>query len=224
MITGNPVVGKVFGAANRAEVASVVRLGQPKPPRRRRRDIPLLVHQTGKLISQTLQPSAIRYAARRPSPIRTAATICLPQREAPSRGSIDHNNGASDRPRSRARPTVGPELLVVDEEGQSHDAAAAPTQRSDALLNVPSSSRSSNTHTPAASFRAHRAIPTMPRDWHRSRQGRDMTLLPVSSVVPFMTSQTPTTTDTTRGAPSLLLHLQPPMRRTTRARRQRTCI
>ncbi|KAJ9477743.1 Peroxin Pex23-like-Penicillium chrysogenum [Pseudozyma hubeiensis] len=143
MITGNPVVTKVVGAATRAKGRF---RGHPESP-----DASPRIEEGPSRFSISRPGSSLARRFRAPSTEPPADTglknaSSSPMAEGPSRASID-NQTAPDRPKSRIRPNMGPELLVVDEEGQSHDAAERFAQTSAGRPAIPFS-RSLNNPSP----------------------------------------------------------------------------
>ncbi|GAC97285.1 peroxin Pex23-like-Penicillium chrysogenum [Pseudozyma hubeiensis SY62] len=153
MITGNPVVTRVVGAASRAKGRF---RGHPESP-----DASPRIEEAPSRFSISRPGSSLARRFRAPS-AEPPADVGLknvsssPTAELPSRASID-NHYAPDRPKSRIRPNTGPELLVVDEEGQSHDVAEESARSSAGRLAIPfarslnNPSPHSNVSTPPSS-------------------------------------------------------------------------
>lgn len=147
MITGNPVVTKVVGAANRARGRFRGQTGSPEAsPHLEEGPSRFTTSRPGSSLAKRFRPSF----ATPPPGTASNNTDLSPSSEAPPGASTEHYAAVPDRPRSRARNTLAPELLVVDEEGQSHQATDARPPKSETHLNLPSSSRSSNNHTPSS--------------------------------------------------------------------------
>lgn len=148
MITGNPVVTKVFDAAKRQRGRFRSRTdsldGTPH-----NEDAPsrLSFSRPGSVLARRLRAAT---ASPPPPDAALKSSANSPSAELPPRGSVDWASSVPERPKSRAkRPTMGPELLVVDEEGQSQQ----PNESSDRkfssrpdLLNA----ISLNSHTPSS--------------------------------------------------------------------------
>lgn len=145
MITGNPVVTRVFDAANRAKEHFRGQFDSPEASPR--------VEEAAFRFSISRPASSLARRFRAPSteppPDSGLKSANLsPAAEMPARASIEANAAALDRPRSRIRPNLAPELLVVDEEGQSHEfALEIPTQSPSRRPTIPFS-RSINNTTP----------------------------------------------------------------------------
>ncbi|CDU24545.1 uncharacterized protein SPSC_04046 [Sporisorium scitamineum] len=147
MITGNPVVTKVFDAANRARGRFRGYIESPDAsPQIEEAPFRFSISRNGGSLARRFRlPSAT------PPPFETArkSTSLSPTAEVPPRLSSDINTAALDRPRSKIRPNPTPDLVVVDEEGQAHQAVQEPTQNSPSRPALPFS-RSFNNHTPSS--------------------------------------------------------------------------
>ncbi|CBQ70400.1 conserved hypothetical protein [Sporisorium reilianum SRZ2] len=147
MITGNPVVTKVFDAAHRARGRFRGHIESPDAsPQIEEGPFRFSLSRTGGSLARRFHaPSAT------PPPPEAARkfTNLSPTAEVPPRISSDNKAASLDRPRSKIRPNLGPELLVVDEEGHAHQAAdeVPPTSAGRSALPF---SRSFNNHTPSS--------------------------------------------------------------------------
>ncbi|KAF6767363.1 hypothetical protein PSEUBRA_004287 [Kalmanozyma brasiliensis GHG001] len=148
MITGNPVVTKVVGAANRARGRFRGQTGSPEAsPQTEEGPWRFTASRPGSSLAKRFRPPSTT-----PPPATTPfGTNLSPSSEAAPHGSsLEQYAAMPSGPRSKARNTLGPELLVVDEEGQSRQATDTSQPKSNAHLNLPPSSRSSNNHTPSS--------------------------------------------------------------------------
>ena len=161
MITGNPVVTKVFDAATRARGRFRSNVESP--------DASPQIEEGSSRFSFTKPGGSLARRFRPPSatpPPGSAHNITnlSPSAEVPPRISSDTNAATWDRPRSKVRSTLAPELLVVDEEGQPHEAAADSARGSSSrpvlppslsFNNATPSSLASSVHSPSPHPESH---------------------------------------------------------------------
>ncbi len=126
MITGKPVIHKVRGAASRArgrfrsghiESPELTPQNEEAPSR-------FSIGRPGSSLSWRFRATTAtpppEAALKAPAPSASA--------EVPSRTSVDGLSAVPERPKSRMRHTLNPELLVVDEEGHATNRPRAPMQ------------------------------------------------------------------------------------------------
>ncbi|SAM76334.1 uncharacterized protein UBRO_01516 [Ustilago bromivora] len=147
MITGNPVVTKVFDAASRAKGrfrnhpdSTEVSLQNEDAPFR------FLIGRPGSSLARRFRTGT----ATPPPEAALKSAVSSPVVQGQPR--ISRNGTPTtglDRTKSRVAPSSGPELLVVDEEGHSHQASESPAPGSPNHPALPFS-RSLNNHTPSS--------------------------------------------------------------------------
>ncbi|SNX82376.1 uncharacterized protein MEPE_01082 [Melanopsichium pennsylvanicum] len=144
MITGNPVVTKVFDAATRARDRFRSQIESPEvSPQNEESPFRFSMGRPGSSLARRFRP-----ASTTPPPEAALKTsIPYPSGELPFRRSMDSPSALPERPKSRARQTLNPELLVVDEEGQQHQATELTDQKGLHRPEAPSN-RSPNSRTP----------------------------------------------------------------------------
>lgn len=147
MITGNPVVSKVLNAGSRAKGRFRNHVDSPEVSPQNE-DVPFRF-----ALGRPASSLARRLRAGSATPPPEAAlkgTVSSPTAEGQPRISRDGTPASVlDRPKSRVLPSSGPELLVVDEEGHSHQTSESPASKSPSRPALPFS-RSFNNHTPSS--------------------------------------------------------------------------
>ncbi|SPO24876.1 uncharacterized protein UTRI_01381_B [Ustilago trichophora] len=144
MITGNPVVTRVFDAASRARGRFRGQTESPEvSPQNEDAPFRFSIGRPGSSLARRFRPAS----ATPPPEAALKASMPSPSTEVPPRSSLDNTAVVPDRPRSKMRPTGNPELLVVDEEGHSHQATEESAQKSPSRPSLPFS-RSFNNHIP----------------------------------------------------------------------------
>lgn len=146
MITGNPVVTKVFDAASRAKGRLRAQTESPDAsPHKEESHFRFSIGRPGSSLAKRLRGPSITPASEAfstPAPSPTSEAPRLPSIDAPTTPTVD-------RPRSRIRPNLGPELLVVDEEGHQHQATQDSEHKRSNRPNLPLSN-SFNSQSPSS--------------------------------------------------------------------------
>ncbi|TKY85124.1 hypothetical protein EX895_006204 [Sporisorium graminicola] len=145
MITGNPVVTKVFDAASRTRSRFRGQIESPDAsPQIEEAPFRFSISRAGGSLARRFRPPS---ATPPPPEAGRKSTNLSPTAEVPPRLSSDNSAAGFDRARSKFRPNNAPELLAVDEEGHGHQDAKDPVQTSAGRLALPFV-RSLNNHTP----------------------------------------------------------------------------
>ena len=145
MITGNPVVTRVFDAASRARGRFRGQTESPEvSPQNEEAPFRFSTGRPGSSLARRFRPAS----ATPPPEAALKGSLPSPSAEIAPKSSFDAVSGVPDRPRSRMRSTLNPELLVVDEEGHSQHASQDADHHASPDRPTLPFSRSFNSHTP----------------------------------------------------------------------------